>query len=199
MKQFLLLALLLLYKLSFSQEINLNTQTGYAFGETSEFKKIMLFTSLDITYELQLKNDYFLSMGVGASALKFSYVDAVNNNVFASRYFLEVPFTLKRYFFINERSTFYLGFGGIFNYCLLDKKMLKKSGSNKNESNQNLGFDLGIGATCAYKRNINNKMSFAIGLSTQHNYLSRYKNASDKIDFKTNALTLSLFRKTGRK
>ncbi|MEP6673797.1 MAG: hypothetical protein ABJA78_01530 [Ferruginibacter sp.] len=198
MKHLLLFATILLGQKNFAQEMNLSFQTGYAFGETNSFKKIMLFTAVTGGYEAQIKNDNFFSLSAGGAALKFSYTDTGNINVFESRYCLNINLSLKRYFFINQRSDFFIEFGPVFNYCLQDKKLKKKINLDQTVSQQNLGNDLGLAVTGAYKKMLTDKISIAIGVAAQRNYLFHYKNETDKIQVKTTAFSIAVYRKLGK-
>ena len=198
MKYLIFITALLLQQSIFAQEVNLSFRNGYALGETDALRKIMLFTAATAGYEAQLRNDYFITGSIGGTSLKFSYVDSGNTNVYNSRIFVCLPVAIKKYFFINQRSDFFLQLAVVMDYCLIDKRERKRVNFVHTETRLNTGWAAGVEASCCYKRAITAKISFAIGLAAQQNFLLHYKNGSDKIQVKTNALVFAFYRRLGK-
>ena len=183
----------------FSQEIRFSSTIGYAVTEMKSFKKISLCTGINAGFEFPLKKGLCITTSVGGFLLRFDYNTPVNaSSIFNSKYFFDIPVSLKKYYLLSKKSRCYWEFGLVSSYQFFDKKEIKLGSGSSVEKKRNLGFNFGVIGSFGFKTIINNRISFDIGLLARTDYLFSYKNSDDKTKTDQKLLLLSLYRRLGK-
>ncbi|MBC7875068.1 MAG: hypothetical protein H7Y01_13785, partial [Ferruginibacter sp.] len=110
------------FQRTFSQEIKVVMEYGFAIGEMKAFKKIMLHSGVRAGMEFTIRRDLSLVISAGGSLLRFSYTTPASESVFNRKYFLTMPVSVKKYYPLSRKSGGFLEVGGYFNYLVSDKK-----------------------------------------------------------------------------
>jgi hypothetical protein len=179
----------------FSQELKFSASYGYTIGKTVELKKVMLHTDVQIGFETKQKKNFSFNISAGISALKFSYSDVNTDNIFNSKYFICMPFSIKRYLTISPKNYCYIEAGAFGNYYFLDKKEKTNQSTTSVQKQTDIGSNFGLLFSIGYKKLLSSKLAFEIKVLGQTDYLFAYKNRLNKIETDRRMLVLSFSKK----
>jgi hypothetical protein len=176
----------------FAQVLTVNTKYGYAIGEMPTIKKIMLYSGLDVTVDLKLKESIFFNVGVGGATLQFSFTDTLKASVFNKKYFLMIPASVKKYYHLTANSAAFIEFGIMNSFLIYDKKEFQNA-NDKNVIKSNVfGYNLGVLANAGFRTKMaQNNWYISLFLGGHQDMLLAYKKKSEKIKIKSTALGIS--------
>lgn len=176
----------------FSQVLTVNTKYGYAIGETQTIKKVMLYSGLDVTVDMKLKESIYFNTGVGGATLQFSYTDTSNTLVFNKKYFLLIPASIKRYYQLTANSSAFIEVGIMNSFLIYDKKEFQNAIDKKVVKSNVFGYNLGMLANAGFRTKMaQNNWYISLFLGGHQDMLLVYKKKSEKIKIKTTALGIS--------
>jgi hypothetical protein len=177
-----------------SQQLFFSNDNGFAIGELKTIKKVMLYQAVSIGVEIKLKWTDYLKLSMGYSTLRYSITDTAGNNVFVSKYFMELPFAVKRYYKVSQRSYLSLQFGINSIYHFQDKSEIMLSSGKSIIKQPNLGFNFaGIGIV-GFRTELNQRILLDFHFGGEHDLLFAYKNKNDKINRRIYSFGLSIYK-----
>ncbi len=195
MKYILVICLFLFAQNIFSQELTVNGKYGYTIGEMKAFKKIMLYTGVDINVEWKLKEDIFFCIGAGANALQFSFNDTSSTSVFDKKYFLNFPVSIKKYYPLSRKSSYFLQFGIMNSFLIHDKKEIFLANEKQVVNSGGPGYNLAMLFNTGFKTMISTNWNFGLALGGYQDFVLVYKDKAKKIKTTTTILSFSFTRK----
>jgi hypothetical protein len=195
MKYSLIIFIFVTPLIAYNQEWKLTNYVGYAKGKTNTFRKIMLATEISAEYEHPIGVNLYLGLGVSASTLTFNYYDRMNLSVYNGKYFLGLPVSIKKYYYLSRTSKGFVDFGFYGNYLFYDKKEFQNSFKEETVSRNWTGYNIGISGSIGFKTKITNSLFFDVSLSGKLDYFNHYKNDVDKLKTNQRLLGISFYKK----
>jgi len=176
----------------FSQELTVTTKYGYAIGEMPAIKKVMLYNGLDVTAGMKLKESIFFNTGIGGATLQFSYSDTSNSLVFNKKYFLTIPASLKKSYYLTKNSSVFIQLGVMNNFLVYDKKEMLRANNKKNVKSNIFGYNLGMLFNMGFRTKMaQNNWYISLLLGGHQDMLLVYKKTAEEIKVKSTALGIS--------
>lgn len=195
MKYSLIIFLFVAPLIAYNQEWKLTNYVGYAKGKTNTFRKIMLATETSAGYEHPIGVELYLSLGVSASTLTFNYYDSMNLSVYNRKYFLGLPVSIKKYYYLSRASKGFVDFGFYGNYLFYDKKEIRNFLKDETVTGNWPGYNVGISGSIGFKTKITNSLFFDVSISGKLDYFTHFKNDSDKLKTNQRLLGISFYKK----
>ena len=176
----------------FAQVLTVNTKYGYAIGEMQTLKKVMLYSGLDVTVDMKLKESIFFNTGVGGAALQFSYSDTSNNLVFNKKYFLAIPASLKKIYYLTKNSSSFIQIGVLNSFLVYDKKEILIANNKKVVKSNMTGYNLGMLFNAGFRTKMaQNNWYIGISIGGHQDILLVYKDKSKEIRHSVTMLGVS--------
>jgi hypothetical protein len=186
------LSLIIIHWGGYTQQLFIGGNTGFAIGETSNLKKIMLVRDASAGFEARIKGTLSYSVSLVYSYLQFSHTQ---NNVeyFNTKRFLILPVQLKKYYFLNKNARMFLAGGPYAAYFFTDKKEFKNP-VNQTTRKHNLGYNFGMSASIGVKFFVTTVESLEFGFNSREDILYSYKDIGNKIKLIPVALSFHYVR-----
>ncbi len=176
-----------------SQELRINSNIGYATGETSEYKKLMFSAGGSICYEFPSHKPLYAVAALGWGNLIFNTTDAGNNIYYVKIKYAFLPVSFRKYFVMSDRKTLFLELGILTSYYYQELRESLKPVIKERISTKILqaGFAGGAG----YRQWISSNTGFELAFFTQNDLLQLNSTGSGNVKAAKKVIQLTAFRK----
>jgi hypothetical protein len=194
-KLFSLLAICFVSNMAKTQNLSFDIKLGYAVGEKKTSKHPMLYRSTGISYEKDIKYELAFTIGIAGATTEFSYTDTLNNNVYEKQYFLQLPVSIVKYYYLSKNSNFFLQFGPMFSVLPINKKEVFTIAGKQTQKTTDPGFNMGLLGNVGFKSKVaKNNWYVSVALSGYQDFFASNKNSAEKIKFNQFGLGISFIK-----
>jgi hypothetical protein len=194
-KLFSMLVICFVCNMAKTQSLSFDTKLGYSVGEKKTSKHGMLYRSAGISYEKDIKYALAFSIGIAGATSEFSYTDTLKNNVYEKQYFLQLPISIVKYYYLSKSSNFFLQFGPMFSILPVNKKEVFTTAGKQTQKTTDPGFNIGVLSNVGFKSKVaKNNWYVSITLSGYQDFFASNKNSLEKIKFNQFGLGISFIK-----
>ena len=176
-----------------AQALKVATNFGIALGETKFTKKNILYSEVQVGYEIMLGKEYYFNFSIGQSAISFNYYDQNFNSVYNDRTFITIPVLVNKNFHNTHSGKFnlYGGIGVSGSWCFKDRKKIKNFQTSTTTVIKNTGFNISLLFEGGIHILLSPKTSLNVSLQPQFDVFTSYTNKLDEIKLIKNLLSFS--------
>ncbi len=171
----------------------MSSNIGFATGETSEYKKLMLSAGGSICYEFPSHKPLYATVALGRGSLIFNKTDASNNTLYVKIKYVFLPVSFRKYYILSDRKSLFLELGILNSLYYQESRESRKP--DLKEKNSIRIFNTGFTGGAGYKQMINSNAGFELAAFTQNDLFQVNTKSTGKIKSAIKIISLTAFRK----
>lgn len=177
-----------------SQELKLSGAIGYSITETDQTKKIALYNGANIGAEFRFGQRWNIIFFAGGFRLRYEHTNTQGASLFYTRYFLQLPVQLRKYYGLSATSMLFMDVGIAPSYQFSAKMEILDIQTTRVVREKDLGFNFSGLFAFGLRTSISKRLFFETGLATHQDFFYAYKNEADKTKTKRNQLYIAFSR-----